>query len=1823
MSYNLRSRNNSIVLDTYILESDQESNHSGYSSDSNMDNNFLPKEITTIDSTNASEVITVSLSHLKYHNLESCLSEDWYKIVVGVAITNADLLTLRNAIFPNYTDAALTDAQKKENKKDNLHNNKILQNVHTSVFNLLPKVNRDALLATLLVPFPMPCAISISQLLSYIKETFLEDTTRNEQSDEQYASTGFSSLKSQETATAEIETQKNLLNRLRISNPTLSEAALQQKSIEIIKRKLQLSPTTFLDKVNEFRAGRITYDAYYESIFAAYNYFRYHSSTPLTPTQSANAAYGRQREVVGRQREVTADEVRDFMYEHRNFMRKYSLNLYRTAPSTEFRTYCPAHGYCNHGPLQCFILPQFFPTDFIKTIDNNMYKKPRKDINTRGRGRSRSRSRSASRTPRTSRSPGTRHRANSVSDASAYSVNDLIDGLGFDDTALQAYVDDDFSDNDDVNNKLSAYSSSSSSHTSEAAIDTGATKTFTPSPKFISNKTSAPRLIVRTAGSESFASTTQGTLAVALPNVNARIVPGLEKTLLSVSDYCKRNNASFVFDKHNCRVTSKSVPLSPTDILLTAPLNPATGLYTTPLGKLPTSNNSELNLQPAYANAIYFHHGIHHQNDFELVSFYHKMFGCPPASTFLKAISQLDDLQCFPGLTTDKIRKNLPHDPITSTGHMKRIRQGLGSTKRFVIPNYPPTNNRLYAVTISIKDTDELTSLFSSIKYHNKSLYADLTGRMPVTSYDGYEYICVFYHPGRNYIHLEPMKTRTGKEYRDTFSKALSFYEAKLTIVSRFITDNETSKEVTDFFDSKNLAYQFVPPQNHRANQAERAIDTVKSHIISTINATDRSFDLKLWPALLPQIEITLNWMRVSTTNPRLSAYASLFGPYNYNKHPMVPLGTKVMVYTSKSERVTTSWGDKSKEGFYVGPSLNHYRCYRIYLPETKKFIPSDTVIFYPERYIMPGGNSIELLDKSITYLTDVLNEISLPPNGSPDKAAISKKILDGFQEMRNLFQYPQYPHNVPKQPVQSLPSTDDLTQIPVGSEDDTIPRVIANPDIVPRVSAPNIPTPLQPDRTTSLSRLPKRSKPDTPTPMQPDRTTLSRLPKKPKSNAKLPPSPPAPDVDTVLNEYIANRKVVNRNILKTSKALQRFNVTFTPSLVSEEIILPPLEDSPADNDTPNEPPPEQTYERAQLITTDPLLKRLLSSNSPRPTSPQPFVITNETDTKPVLQRHLPASATGYGYSVNSKTNASVPQTQFTVRAKTAVKPSYAKEIKGPNRPLILEASHNEYVRLVDTTKTMTFTNKKPSNTKATYYNPVLEYKTDQDNKRIVRVRGTGGGDKVVYEFGNTSQVADTIAFKCLLNALASEDGHLITSDLKDFFLTATLPEKVYLKILWSQLPEQTISKYDLTPNIDSNGVKFIYGELQQALYGLPQANSLAAQALKENLARHEFYETDISCLYRHKTRNITLLAHVDDFAIKLSKSPPTIIKDALFVKDVLEKCGYTGKFNWGGIDFANNTVPQVYDLAWCGYEIHHDKNKRAVTLSMNDYYQKLASQLPTHIKPCSTPGVPFNIKYGSKQQFAIDTPTDVKLSPEQLKFLQKFVGEVLWYSNAVAHDILTAISKLSAHQTTPTKDTFPFTVERIQGYLKKYGNHKIVFQASDMKLHIMSDASFDAEPKSRSRGGCFMWIGNNQPTLINGPVFCQSKLLPGVPQSAAAAEISQHVESGKMGIYARRILRCLGYPQSPTIILADNLCSIDFAHNNTKGRTLKTIARRTHWLKHVVRKNVYIFRYISSKNNIADIFTKLLDKAQHDYLCNLFLLRDNMLSLMKKPSDK
>ena len=57
------------------------------------------------------------------------------------------------------------------------------------------------------------------------------------------------------------------------------------------------------------------------------------------------------------------------------------------------------------------------------------------------------------------------------------------------------------------------------------------------------------------------------------------------------------------------------------------------------------------------------------------------------------------------------------------------------------------------------------------------------------------------------------------------------------------------------------------------------------------------------WDRLLPQAEITLNLLQTSRVNPALSSYAYVFGNYDFNKTPLAPPGTKVLIHKKSNMR--------------------------------------------------------------------------------------------------------------------------------------------------------------------------------------------------------------------------------------------------------------------------------------------------------------------------------------------------------------------------------------------------------------------------------------------------------------------------------------------------------------------------------------------------------------------------------------------------------------------------------------------------------------------------------------------------------------------------------------------------------------------------------------------------------------------------------------------------------------------------------------------------------------------------------------------------------
>ena len=164
--------------------------------------------------------------------------------------------------------------------------------------------------------------------------------------------------------------------------------------------------------------------------------------------------------------------------------------------------------------------------------------------------------------------------------------------------------------------------------------------------------------------------------------------------------------------------------------------------------------------------------------------------------------------------------------------------------------------------------------------------------------------------------------------------------------------DNETSKELIAALEKKQLFYQLAPPHMHRTNAAETAIQTFKNHFITGLTLCHSDFPMAEWDLLIEQAEITLNLLRSDRTNPKLSAYAYLRGNFNYNATPMAPPGTKVVVH--EKPNVRDSWGLRGLEGWYIGPSLQHYRCVKCFMPNTKAVKDADTVLFYSRNHSLP-----------------------------------------------------------------------------------------------------------------------------------------------------------------------------------------------------------------------------------------------------------------------------------------------------------------------------------------------------------------------------------------------------------------------------------------------------------------------------------------------------------------------------------------------------------------------------------------------------------------------------------------------------------------------------------------------------------------------------------------------------------------------------------------------------------------------------------------------------------------------------------------------------
>jgi hypothetical protein len=264
----------------------------------------------------------------------------------------------------------------------------------------------------------------------------------------------------------------------------------------------------------------------------------------------------------------------------------------------------------------------------------------------------------------------------------------------------------------------------------------------------------------------------------------------------------------------------------------------------------------------------------------------------------------------FPGIKRGDFIKYQPSSAAEAKGHLRGTRyHKLRPHLKFLPPDPEGSEGDSQAPT---EGEDEILAFKFDLKEEVSKpdlsadeTHGDLTGPFPIRSRDGNKYLLVMFSTGGNFIHIEPIKDREGPNIAKAYSKGIEFFREKGINTSIERIDNEISLAFKRMCKDKDVKIEYVPPGQHRANIAERMIAVVKSYLISALATSSPFFPIDLWDLLLPQVEITINLLRPSRVDPRISAYEALHGKFNFNKTPLAPPGSECIILERPNERAT------------------------------------------------------------------------------------------------------------------------------------------------------------------------------------------------------------------------------------------------------------------------------------------------------------------------------------------------------------------------------------------------------------------------------------------------------------------------------------------------------------------------------------------------------------------------------------------------------------------------------------------------------------------------------------------------------------------------------------------------------------------------------------------------------------------------------------------------------------------------------------------------------------------------------------------------------
>jgi hypothetical protein len=275
----------------------------------------------------------------------------------------------------------------------------------------------------------------------------------------------------------------------------------------------------------------------------------------------------------------------------------------------------------------------------------------------------------------------------------------------------------------------------------------------------------------------------------------------------------------------------------------------------------------------------------------------------------------------------------------------------------------------------------------------------------------------------------------------------------------------------------------------------------------------------------------------------------------------------------------------------------------------------------------------------------------------------------------------------------------------------------------------------------------------------------------------------------------------------------------------------------------------------------------------------------------------------------------------------------------------------------------------------------------------------------------------------------------------------------------------------------------------------------------------------------------------------------------------------------------------------------------------VSNVLSKFQHDAPKH--PQHTPSRYVTPLYGAKTQYATKDETP-PLTAKQFLKIQKVTASVLYYARAVDPTFLMPLNDIATEQTKAT--------EKLLDYSATHPDATIRYHASDMILHIHSDASYLSVSSAQSRLGGLFFLGNKSPEqdTLNGSILNVASIIKNVVASAAESEVGACFHNAQSGAPLRVTLTKLGHTQPPIPLRTDNSNAFGILNETIKQKRSKAMDMRYHWLTNRVRKKQFDVYWRPGRENLGDYHTKHQSAQHHKYMRGLILHQENSFQVLR-----